>query len=407
MTDLLSLTPARAAETLAEWLKERGEPAYRVRQIVPRLWRRPVASWHDASDLPAPLRAALEDAFPLPRLSLAAHQVSRDGTEKFLWRLSDGALIESVLIPANPALYGEPSDRHTLYVSTQVGCAYGCKFCASGLAGWKRHLRVEEIVGQVLAVERWNAGEGRGQPGEGGGEEIRSPKSEVRVGTQALPIADQAGGVPPPSPLAQQSRLVSNLVIMGMGEPLANYENLLKALRILNAPWGGGIGARKMTISTSGLAPQIRKLADEPLQFRLAVSLHGATDATRSKIMPVNRKYPLAELMAACEYYQRQKGRMITFEYVLIAGVNDAIAEARALGVLARRLNAKVNLIPYNRVEGLAWERPGEEVQEAFLKVLLKHKVGATLRREKGSDIDAACGQLRLKTERELGERFP
>jgi 23S rRNA (adenine2503-C2)-methyltransferase len=189
---------------------------------------------------------------------------------------------------------------------------------------------------------------------------------------------------------------------MGMGEPLANYENLLKALRILNAPWGGGIGARKITISTSGLAPQIRKLAEEPLQFRLAISLHGATDEARNKIMPVNRKYPLRELTAACEYYLQKRGRMITFEYVLIAGVNDGLDQVKPLAALARRLKAKVNLIPYNRVEDLPWERPTEEAQEAFLKALEKQKVTATLRREKGGDIDAACGQLRLKTEREL-----
>jgi 23S rRNA (adenine2503-C2)-methyltransferase len=189
---------------------------------------------------------------------------------------------------------------------------------------------------------------------------------------------------------------------MGMGEPLANYDNLLKALKILNAPWGGGIGARKITISTSGLAPQISRLAEEPLQFRLAISLHGATDATRNKIMPVNRKYPLRELTAACEYYQQKRGRMITFEYVLIAGVNDGLDQVKPLAALARRLKAKVNLIPYNRVEGLPWERPGEEAQEAFFKALEKQKVTTTLRREKGGDIDAACGQLRLKTEREL-----
>jgi 23S rRNA (adenine2503-C2)-methyltransferase len=189
---------------------------------------------------------------------------------------------------------------------------------------------------------------------------------------------------------------------MGMGEPLANYDNLLKALKILNAPWGGGIGARKITISTSGLAPQIRKLAEEPLQFRLALSLHGATDETRDKIMPVNRKYPLKELTAACDYYQQHKGRMITFEYILIAGINDGLDQITPLAKLARTLNAKVNLIPYNKVEDLPWERPSEDVQEAFLAALEKQKVTATLRREKGHDIDAACGQLRLKTEREL-----
>jgi Predicted Fe-S-cluster redox enzyme len=191
-------------------------------------------------------------------------------------------------------------------------------------------------------------------------------------------------------------------VIMGMGEPLANYENLLRALQILNAPWGGGIGARKITISTSGLAPQIRKLADEPLQFRLALSLHGATDETREKIMPINRRYPLRELTAACEYYQKKKGRMITFEYILIAGVNDGLDQIKPLSNLARKLNAKVNLIPYNSVDGLPWARPSEEVQEEFLKTLERQHVTATLRREKGHDIDAACGQLRLKTEREL-----
>jgi 23S rRNA (adenine2503-C2)-methyltransferase len=189
---------------------------------------------------------------------------------------------------------------------------------------------------------------------------------------------------------------------MGMGEPLANYENLLKALKILNAPWGGGIGARKITVSTSGLAPQIRRLADEPLQFRLAISLHGATDEVRAKIMPINRKYPLLELTAACEYYQKKKGRMITLEYILIAGVNDGQEQIQPLAHLAHRLYAKVNLIPYNKVEDLPWERPTEAVQEAFLGGLERERVIATLRREKGHDIDAACGQLRLKTEREL-----
>ena len=189
---------------------------------------------------------------------------------------------------------------------------------------------------------------------------------------------------------------------MGMGEPLANYDNLLKALRILNAPWGGGIGARKITISTSGLAPQIRKLADEPEQFRLALSLHGATDEVRAKIMPVNRKFPLKELTAALEYYRSKRERMITFEYILIRGVNDSLAQTKSLAALAKKLHAKVNLIPYNRVEGLSWERPDESTCGAFLVALEKQKVIATLRREKGHDIDAACGQLRLQTEREL-----
>lgn len=190
---------------------------------------------------------------------------------------------------------------------------------------------------------------------------------------------------------------------MGMGEPLANYDALMKALKILNAPWGGGIGARKITVSTCGLAPQIRRFAAEPSQFRLAVSLHGATDEVRNRIMPVNRKYPIRELEAACQDYVLKKGKMISLEYILIAGVNDALAHAKPLAEMARRLNAKINLIPYNRVEGLDWERPTEAVQTAFLEALEQWKLPVTLRREKGLDIDAACGQLRLKTEQAGG----
>jgi 23S rRNA (adenine2503-C2)-methyltransferase len=416
LTDIQSQT----AEELEAQFRAWGQPAYRVAQLLEWLYVHRAANWEALTNLPRALRDELRKHYSLTALELVRKQGARDTTQKFLWRLSDQALIESVLIPANPALYGEASDRHTLCISTQVGCAYGCRFCASGLKGWKRNLRVEEIAGQVLAVERWNADESK----------VQSPKSKVqsqgaeagsqnpehsaqnhgsRITHHASRIADHASRITHhESPIANppiantQARLVSNLVIMGMGEPLANYENLLKALRILNAPWGGGIGARKITISTSGLTPQIRKLAEEQLQFRLAISLHGATDETRNKIMPVNRKHPLRELTAACEYYQQRRGRMITFEYVLIAGVNDGLDQVKPLAALARRLKAKVNLIPYNRVEGLPWERPTEEAQEAFLNALEKQKVSATLRREKGGDIDAACGQLRLKTEREL-----
>jgi 23S rRNA (adenine2503-C2)-methyltransferase len=381
VTDIKSL----ARDELEARFKEWGQPAYRVAQLLEWLYVHRVTDWDAMTNLPKSLRDQLREAYSLEPLELVRKQGARDTTQKFLWRLSDHSLIESVLIPANPALYGEPSDRHTLCVSTQVGCAYGCKFCASGLEGWKRNLRVEEIVEQVLAVERWSA------------KQVRSAKCEVR----SEPAANLAPRHSPLEPLPA-ARLVSNLVIMGMGEPLANYDNLMRALKILNAPWGGGIGARKIMISTSGLAPQIRKLAEEPLQFRLAISLHGATDAVRTKIMQVNRKYPLRELIAACEYYQQKKARMLTFEYILIAGVNDSPDQIKPLAALARRLNAKVNLIPYNKVEGLTWERPTEAAQEAFLTALEKQKVAATLRREKGGDIDAACGQLRLKTEHEL-----
>jgi 23S rRNA (adenine2503-C2)-methyltransferase len=402
--DIKSLT----REELEAQFKTWRQPAYRVAQLLQWLYTRRVTDWDAMTNLPKPLREQLRQAYSLrlPELvrkqgspdpsSVAQHvldsntfgseaghdkkQAAEDGlrrvdaTQKFLWRLHDHSLIESVLIPANPALYGDASDRHTLCVSTQVGCAYGCKFCASGLDGWKRNLTPDEIVEQVLSVERLG------------------PQSPVRSQPSARQPPTGGGG----------PRTVDNLVVMGMGEPLANYDHLLKALKILNAPWGGGIGARKITISTSGLAPQIRRLAAEPMQFRLAISLHGATDVVRNKIMPVNRKFPLKELVAACEHYQAQKGRMLTFEYILIAGVNDSVEQARPLAALAKNLFAKVNLIPYNKVEGLPWERPAEDVCEAFLAALKKQKVAATLRREKGHDIDAACGQLRLKTEREL-----
>ncbi len=379
LMDIKSLGEQELRTQFAEW----RQPEYRVGQLLEWLYAHRVTDWDAMSNLPKSLRDQLRAAYSLQTLELVRKQGSADTTQKFLWRLADHSLIESVLIPANPALYGEASDRHTLCVSTQVGCAYGCKFCASGLDGLKRNLGTHEIVEQVLATERWAVSSFKGQAS-------RTEKEKpALLETENLKL---------------KTRTVDNLVIMGMGEPLANYPSLLKALRILNAPWGGGIGARKITISTSGLAPQIRTLADEPLQFRLAISLHGATDETRNKIMPVNKKYPLAELTAACDYYQQKKERMITLEYILIAGVNDGLAEVKPLAQLARRLQAKVNLIPYNRVAGLDWERPADAVSEAFLAALEKHKVIATLRREKGHDIDAACGQLRLKTERELAK---
>jgi 23S rRNA (adenine2503-C2)-methyltransferase len=373
-TDIKSLNREELEARFAEW----RQPAYRVTQLLDWLYVRRATNWDAMSNLPKALREKLCGEFTLQTLTLVRQQGAQDTTRKFLWQLADGALIESVLIPANPALYGEASDRHTLCISTQVGCAYGCKFCASGLDGWKRNLEVQEIVEQIQATSRLVA-------------------AEAKPDAPADPAA--------PAPARPPIRAVDNLVVMGMGEPLANYDALMKALKILNAPWGGGIGARKITISTSGLAPQIRKLAAEPLQFRLAISLHGATDEVRNRIMPVNRKYPLAELTAACEEYQFHKGRMITLEYILIAGINDAPDLSRPLAALAKRLFAKVNLIPYNHVEGLTWERPADNVCEAFLTALEKQQVTATLRREKGHDIDAACGQLRLKTERELNRQ--
>ncbi len=310
------------------------------------------------TNLTESLRTSLDETFDFSTVELARKQGDADTTQKFLWKLRDGQLVESVLIPASPALYGDASDRHTLCVSTQVGCAYGCTFCASGLDGFKRNLEPAEIIDQVLAVER-----AQGRAGE---------------------------------------RAINNLVIMGMGEPLANYDNLMASLEILNAEWGTNIGARKITISTSGLVPQIKKLAAQPRQYRLAISLHGATDAVRDRIMPINRKYPLAKLADAAEEYQQAKSGKLTLEYILIAGVNDGLDQVLPLAQLAHRLRAKVNLIPYNHVDGLEWDRPDDAIQDAFHEALISRGTLTTLRREKGHDIDAACGQLRLRTEKEL-----
>ncbi len=329
-------------------LRELGQPAYRAGQILHAIYRERVSDIAAMTALPATLRDRLSNAFVFPALAPVRTLGARDTTQKFLFRLPDGQLIESVLIPASPALYGERSDRRTLCVSSQVGCAYGCKFCASGLDGWTRHLQPGEIVEQILRAE--SLGGGR----------------------------------------------VDNLVFMGMGEPLANLENLLRAIAIINdTDWGLGIGARHISVSTSGLAPQIRTLADQPRQIRLAISLHGATDAVRAQIMPINRKYPLAALLDACRYWRARKKQRLTFEFILIENVNDSDEQARALAGLATELEAKVNLIPYNAVAGLPWNRPSAGRCEAFLRALRARGVAATLRREKGHDIDAACGQLR------------
>jgi 23S rRNA (adenine2503-C2)-methyltransferase len=350
-TDIKSLLISELQEKLHEF----AQPSYRAKQIMDWLYAKRADVFEEMSNLPQDLRARLAEHFSIEKLSLARVLGSRDTTLKFLFRLGDGNLIEAVLIPASPALYGQRSDRRTACVSTQVGCAYGCKFCASGLDGFSRNLRANEIVNQIMAIESHL----------GGGQKI------------------------------------DNVVFMGMGEPLANFDNVTRAIRILNAPWGLGIGARHITVSTSGLAPQIRKLADEPLQVRMAISLHGATDEVRNQIMPVNRRYNLETLLSACDYYVARKKQRLTFEYILIAALNDTDDQAHLLAAHARRLAAKVNLIPYNTVRDLPWSRPSRDRQEKFLSILHSHGIPATLRREKGGDIDAACGQLRLQTKRE------
>ncbi|MFO1436731.1 MAG: 23S rRNA (adenine(2503)-C(2))-methyltransferase RlmN [Verrucomicrobiaceae bacterium] len=348
---LLGMMPAEV-EAL---IKEMGEPGFRAKQVVEWTFARRVADIEAMTNLPKALRERLKERLVTRTMSVATVSGSADTTRKFLLKLHDGRYVETVLIPANPALYGGKSDRRTLCVSSQVGCAYDCKFCASGLAGFTRNLTAAEIVEQIVQVE------------------------------------------------AHTGERVDNLVFMGMGEPLANFSNLIQAIEILNAEWGIGIGARHMTVSTSGLAPQIHKLADFPLQIRLAISLHGASDPVRDQIMPVNRKYPLAELFGALEAWNAKRKQFLTFEFILIEDVNDSLDQARMLAKRARSVNAKVNLIPYNTVDGLPWKRPSEQRQEAFLAVLTSAGVTATLRREKGHDIAAACGQLRLKQETSEG----
>ena len=351
----MTIQPAGKTDVKSLHLEEidrLAQPSYRARQIADWLYKKRVNSFAEMTDLPQTLRAKLADDFSFEEIAVVRVLGSADTTQKFLFRLSDGNFIESVLIPASPALYGSPSDRRTICVSTQVGCAYGCKFCASGLDGWKRNLRPNEIVNQIMAVEK------------------------------------------------ESGERIDNIVFMGMGEPLANYDNVMRAIQIINAPWGIAIGARHITISTSGLVPQIRKLAEQPLQIRLAVSLHGATDDVRSGIMPINRKYNLSALLEACRYFTSRKKQRMTFEYILIAEINDSGEQARELAKYAHALDAKVNLILYNHVEGLDWARPSPDRQKRFLAILRSAGVRATLRREKGDDIAAACGQLRLQTER-------
>ena len=365
----MKFTPAKAPltgetlDSLTEKLRAQGEPAFRAKQILDWVYKKRARTWDDMSNLPKPLRAWLDTTFDLMPASLVLHKESHDVTDKLLLELRDGSLIESVIIRAPQDGVGEEHSRKTICISTQVGCAMGCVFCASGLAGLKRDMSAGEIVAQLLQVCYR--------------EDARTPRARAELAS------------------------FDNIVVMGMGEPLANYDALIRALTILNAGWGLGFGARRITISTSGLVPKILKLAEEPLGFRLAVSLHGATDEVREKIMPVNKAFPLAKLIPAVREFSEKHGRMVTLEFILIEDVNDSIDQAGELRDIARDLHAHVNLIPYNTVEGLPWKRPSVERQESFADVLRAARVPVTLRREKGHEINAACGQLRLKTEKD------
>jgi 23S rRNA (adenine2503-C2)-methyltransferase len=347
-TPMLPSLTGITRDELGAHLQENGQPAYRADQILDWVWKKRPAGIEQMSNLPKALREHLQSHFSLYPLTPARDLGATDTTRKMLYKLHDGRYIESVLIPANPALYGGRADRLTLCVSSQVGCAYGCKFCASGLNGFTRNLSAAEIAAQVL-------------------------QTEMLAGDR-----------------------IDNLVFMGMGEPLANMKNLLQAIELITSPWGLNLGARHLTISTSGLVPQIRELALHPRQIRLAISLHGATDEVRDQIMPVNKKFPTAMLFDALHDWNTNKKQHLTLEYILIEGINDDLEQARILAKHALALKAKVNLIPYNTVEGLSWRRPALAHCQAFRNLLTKAGVTATLRLEKGHDIEAACGQLRL-----------
>ncbi len=331
---------------LEAWLAERDQPRYRAKQVMQWIYEHHAHDFEQMTNLPKTLRARLTEEAVILRATVATESVANDGTRKLLLQWPDGGAIETVLIPE--------ADRNTACLSSQVGCPVGCKFCASGVNGAERSLTVGEIVEQALRVSRM----------------ITSANDE------------------------EEGARLSNIVMMGMGEPLANYANVLAAIRILNAPWALNIGARKITLSTVGLPQQIRKLANEDLQLNLALSLHAPEDALRRELIPWG-KMPITELLDACREYFRKTGREITLEYVLLADVNDQPHHAVKLAQIVQSLRANVNLLRYNPVAGLPYARPSAEVSTRFQKLLRERGVNAHIRRSRGRDIDAACGQLR------------
>ncbi|HEX8998063.1 MAG TPA: 23S rRNA (adenine(2503)-C(2))-methyltransferase RlmN [Ktedonobacterales bacterium] len=355
--DLLGLS----FDELRAWLVEQGEPAYRARQLSEAMYHGLAPTFDQMNALPVSLRQRLESVATIASPHVRALVASKDGrTRKLLLELRDGRLIETVLMlyPAS----SEGRARATVCVSTQAGCAYGCTFCATGQMGFERHLTAGEIVAQVLYFAR----------------ELRER--------------------PWTAPDGQRIDRVTNLVFMGMGEPLHNYDNTLKALRILNMPEGLNIGARHMTVSTVGLVPGIRRLAEEPLQVNLAISLHAPNNEMRLRTMPVTRKYPIEQVLEAVRAYTERTRRQVTFEYVLLAGVNDSLDHARELAALLAPLQqlGHVNLIPVNKTSAGYRPPTGEQIR-AFRETLRAGGVSSSVRAERGDDIAAACGQLRTR----------
>jgi len=337
-----------APDELASWFVERGEPAYRARQVADAVWGRTATSVDEIRTLPAPLREAVEAAFRFDTVGDTELRLSDGGlTEKGLHRLSDGTLIESVLMhyPARGAM----RERHTLCISSQGGCAVGCPFCATGELGFTRDLETAEIVDQVRHAARR---------------------------------------------LAADGRRLTNVVFMGMGEPLLNLDRVLAAVDALNDPRRFGLGARHITVSTSGVVPGIRRLTALGPQFTLAVSLHAARDPLRDVLVPLNRRWPVSEVVGAAREHAVATGRRVTYEATMIAGINDTEADARAMAELLRGDHAHVNLIPMNPVAHTPWSASPGAVIERFAAILADAGVTATIRRNRGQEIGAACGQL-------------
>ena len=343
--NLLDLVPDEAERALREFALAHQERSYRASQVVRRLWTNPAPTFEAMSELPRVLREQLAMRFSIPRLELATRQKSADGTEKFLLRLPDGEAIESVAIPEG--------NRVTLCISSQAGCALKCAFCATGRMGFARNLSVWEIAGQVREMR------------------LLDP-----------PIA------------------VTNVVFMGMGEPMMNWKAVDPALTILNSPDGFGIGARHITVSTVGVLPGIEALAARPEQFRLAISIHAPSDDLRRQLMPINVKYPLADVIDAAKAFDRR----VTFEYVMLGGVNDAVEHALQLARLARECGAFVNLIPLHPGGGMEFRPTTRERTVAFAREIRRAGVEVAIRKSRGVDIAAACGQLRVER---LGRRQP
>lgn len=331
-------------EELEEYLLSIGEKKYRTKQIYSWLYRKRVMSFEEMTDLPTSLIDKLKNEFLIIPFKELSRQVSKDGTMKFLFEAEDGSSFETVLMHFH---FGE-----SICVSTQVGCNMACSFCASGLLKKKRDLSSGEIVGQVLYVQK---------------------------------ILDEA------------EKRIGNVVIMGTGEPFDNYDNVLNFAKIINSDHGLAIGARHITISTCGIVPKIKEFSKGKYQYNLAISLHAPNDELRSKLMPINKAYPLEELMEALREYSIDNNRRLTFEYILLHGINDMDEHAVELAKLIKGYNAYVNLIPYNEVDESSYVSSNEKSALHFYDLLMKNGVKATLRSKHGEDIDAACGQLRVK----------